>query len=93
MTATDPAHLTPEARQAILDAEVAKAVRHGWSVQSVSPAQAVLSRTKRIGFFWNLVLCVVTGFLWLIWIAYRALNRKTRTLVIAVDAYGRVTRR
>ena len=92
MSSTTPAPLAPEARQAVIDAEVAKAVRDGWTVQSVSAGQAVLSRTKRIGLLLNLLLVLVTGGLWLIWIIYRALNRKTKTLIISVDAYGRVTR-
>lgn len=86
------APLAPEARQAVIDAEVAKAVRDGWTVQSVGAGQAVLSRTKRIGLLLNLLLVLVTGGLWLIWIIYRALNRKTKTLIISVDAYGRVSR-
>lgn len=86
------APLAPEARQAVIDAEVAKAVRDGWTVQSVGAGQAVLSRTKRIGLLLNLLLVLVTGGLWLIWIIYRALNRKTKTLIISVDAYGRVSK-
>lgn len=92
MSSTTPAPLTPDARQAVIDAEVAKAVRDGWTVQSVSAGQAVLSRTKRIGLLLNLLLVLVTGGLWLIWIIYRALNRKTKTLIVSVDTYGRVTR-
>jgi len=84
--------LTPEAREQVLNAEVAKAARDGWAVQSVGGGQAVMSKAKRIGFLLNLILVLVTGGLWLIWILYRALNRKTKTLVITVDAFGKVSR-
>jgi hypothetical protein len=84
--------LTDEARLAVLNAEVAKYARQGWQVQSVVGNQAVLSKTKRIGWFWNLVLIGITFGIWLIVIIYRALNRKKNTLILTVDAYGKVKR-
>jgi len=90
--ATGPTPLDDATREAILQTEVAKAVRQGYSVQSVGAGQAVLTKTKRIGFFWNLILTLVTVGIWLIWIIYRALNRKRSTLIITVDAFGKVRR-
>lgn len=84
--------LGDEARLAKLNAEVAKYARQGWHVQSVTGFQAVLSRNKKIGFFWNAVLTLITGFIWLIVVAYRVINRKKRTLILTVDAYGKVKR-
>ena len=36
-------------------------------------------------------LVLLTGGLWLIYIVYRALNRKVQTVVITVDASGRIS--
>jgi hypothetical protein len=83
--------LSDEARTKILSTEVARYVQRGWAVQTFAGGQAVLSKNKRIGWFWNLVLVILTGGLWLIYIAYRALNRKKLTTIITVDASGRVT--
>jgi hypothetical protein len=81
----------PEATRAqILNAEVAKFVKRGWTVETTGSGQAVLSKNKRIGWFWNLILILLTGGLWLIYVVYRALNRKKLTAIITVDATGRV---
>lgn len=85
-----PAALPGDARAQILNAEVAKYAQRGWTVQTVSAGQAVLSKTRRMGWFWNLLLVLVTGGLWLIYVIYRALNRKVDTLIITVDAQGSV---
>lgn len=87
-----PAQLDPASRDAVLQAEVARAVRDGYTVQSVGAGQAVLTKAKRMGLLLNVLLLIVTGGLWVIYIIYRALNRKRRTLIITVDAYGRVSR-
>ena len=50
----------------------------------------MLSKNKRIGWFWNLILVILTGGLWLIYVIYRALNRKKLTAIITVDPYGKV---
>ena len=50
----------------------------------------MLSKNKRIGWFWNLILVILTGGLWLIYVIYRALNRKKLTAIITVDQYGNV---
>lgn len=83
--------LSEAARAQLLNNEVAKYARQGWTVQAVSAGQAVLSRVRRMGWFWNTVLVFVTAGLWLIYVIYRALNRKRDTLIIMVDAYGRVS--
>lgn len=93
MSDTSQTVLSDEARAALLNAEVAKQASRGWTVQTVSPGQAVLSRSSKIGWFWNILLSVITGGLWLIVVVYRVVNRKKETLVLSVDAYGRVTSR
>lgn len=84
------AALSEAARTQILNAEVARYAKHGWSVETATAGQAVLSKNKRIGWFWNLILVILTGGLWLIYIVYRALNRKKITAIITVDEFGRV---
>ena len=94
MTEVNAAGRTPlsdEARTQMLSTEVARYVQRGWTVQTFTAGQAVLSKNKRIGWFWNLILIILTGGLWLIYVAYRALNRKKLTTVVTVDASGRVT--
>jgi len=85
-----PAPLPEDTRTQVLNAEVAKYVQRGWTVQTFAAGQAVLSRNKRIGWFWNLILVILTGGLWLFYILYRALNRKKETAIITVDASGRI---
>jgi len=82
--------LSEESRAQILNAEVARYAQQGWTVNAVSPGQAVLSRVRRMGWFWNTVGVFITAGLWLIYVIYRALNRKTDTLIITVDPSGRV---
>jgi hypothetical protein len=93
---TNPVSKTPDplddaARAAILNAEVARYANQGWEVSSVSAGQGVLQRKKRIGWFWNLILTILTGGLWLIVIIIRVVNRKIETRIVRVDAYGRVS--
>jgi len=87
---TDAMPLSDDARARILNAEIARYAAQGWTVQTVSAGQAVLSRNKRMGWFWNLILVLITAGLWLIYVVYRALNRKKQTLVVTVDPQGRV---
>jgi hypothetical protein len=84
------APLPEDTRSQILNAEVARWAQRGWTVETVAAGQAVLSKNKRIGWFWNLILVILTGGLWLIYIVYRALNRKKLTAIITVDPYGNV---
>jgi hypothetical protein len=91
--AAGPVPLEDASRAAVLNAEVAKYASKGWTVQTVSPGQAVLSQNKRIGWFWNLILCLVTGGLWLIVVIVRVVNRKKQSLIITVDQFGKVRTR
>jgi hypothetical protein len=92
MTNTTPS-LDPAAREAALASALADYSRKGWQVTSTTPGQAILQRKKRIGWFWNLVLTLVTGGLWLIVVIVRLVNRKTETRVLVVDAFGKVSER
>ena len=76
-----------------LNAEVAKYVSKGFAVESAMPGQTILAKKNRIGLFWNVVLTVITGGLWLIVILYKVLNRKSSRVVLYVDGNGRVQRR
>ncbi len=51
-----------------------------------------MTKLVRMGWFWNTVLVIVTGGLWLIYLIYRALNRKRATVVLTVDQYGNISR-
>lgn len=85
--------VSDDTRAQVLNAEIAKYVNKGYTVQSSGAGQAVLTKNKRIGWFWNTVLVLLTAGLWLIYVIYKALNRKQDTLVINVDAYGKVSKR
>jgi hypothetical protein len=78
---------------AALNAEVARYAACGWTVSSVQGQQAVLQRQKRIGWFWNLILTLITGGLWLIVVIIRVVNRRVESLIVTVDAYGRISTR
>jgi len=93
MTAASAAPLPMEQLTAILNAEVARYAARGWTVSSVQGQQAVLQRKKRIGWFWNLILTLVTAGLWLIVVIIRVVNRKIESLILTVDGYGRVSTR
>lgn len=88
---------TPEAfgkskRSAVLNSELARYSREGWRVEHVANGQAILSKNKRIGWFWNIVLTILTFGLWLIVVIYKVLNRKKITMVITVDSNGVIHR-
>lgn len=93
MTESTIETITEDARAQILNAEIAKYASKGYTVQSSGAGQAVLTKNKRIGWFWNALLVLLTAGLWLIYVIYKALNRKQETIIITVDAYGRVSRR
>lgn len=65
-----------ENRIALLDNEVAKAVRSGWQVQSRTDFQAILTKPHKIGLWLNLALSLI--------------NRKHDTRTITVDVAGKV---
>ena len=85
--------LPMEQLTAVLNAEVARYAARGWTVSSVQGQQAVLQRQKRLGWFWNLILTLITGGLWLIVVIIRVVNRKIESLIVTVDAYGRISTR
>ena len=76
-----------------LNAEVARYTGKGYGVESSTPGQVVLAKKRRVGLFWNVVLSIITGGLWLIVVLYRVLNRKHDRVVLYVDASGAVKRR
>lgn len=82
--------LDPAQRSALLNAEVARWASKGWTVSSVGDGQAILQRKKRIGWFWNTILALVTAGLWLIVVIIRVVNRKIQTRIVTVDAYGAI---
>lgn len=87
-----PVPLDDAQRGAVLNAEVARLARDGYTVESNANMQAVLVKVRRMGWFWNTVLVIVTAGLWLIYVIYRALNRKKDTVILTVDQYGNVRR-
>ena len=66
----------------MLDQKVAEYVAKGYAVESRSESQAVMSRKARIGWFWNIVLSVLTGGIWLLVVLYKVINRKTERVVL-----------
>ena len=66
-----------------LDAQVQKYVNDGWAVESRTETQAVVTKKKRIGWFFNIVLSVLTGGLWLLVVLYKVINRKTERVVLS----------
>ena len=65
-----------------MDQKVAAYVAKGWAVESRTESQAVVSRKSRIGWFWNIVLSVLTGGLWLIVVLFKVINRKVERVVL-----------
>lgn len=84
---------TTAAQTNALQTEIARLSSQGWTVTSTTAGQAILQRKKRIGWFWNLVLTVLTGGLWLIVVIIRLVNRKTLTKVVTVSPEGVVSSR
>jgi hypothetical protein len=76
----------------MLDQAVAKHVSQGWSVESRTETQAVLSKKARIGWFFNILLTVLTGGLWGIVVIYKLVNRKVERKVLTADAAGNLIR-
>ena len=82
--------LTDDVRARLLNAEVARYAAQGWQVQAISADQAVMSKNKRIGWFWNLIFTFFTFGLWLFVVAFRVINRKRIALTVTVDPVGTV---
>ena len=93
MTNATDAALSTEARTEILNGEVARYASKGWTVSSVQGSQAVLTRKRKIGFWLNALLSVITGGLWLIVVLVKVINRKVENLILTVDAFGKVGKR
>ena len=74
----------------MLDQAVAEHVNKGWAVESRTETQAVVTRKSRIGWFWNIVLTVLTGGIWLLVVLYKVINRKVERKVLTVDQSGRL---
>jgi hypothetical protein len=85
--------LTTDQRSELLNIEVARYASKGWTVSSVSGTQAVLQRKKKIGFWLNFFLSVVTAGFWLIVVLVRVINRKVESLILSVDVNGKVNRK
>jgi hypothetical protein len=79
--------------QAALNSEVAKYVARGYAVESSAPGQVILSKKARIGVFWNIVLSILTGGLWLVVVAFKLINRKTSRVALTVNENGQVVSR
>ncbi len=75
-----------------LDAHVASFVARGYAVESRTASQVVLVKQRRIGWFWNTVLVLVTGGLWLIYVIYRVVNRKADRVVFTVGTDDKLRR-
>lgn len=84
-------YATFEERQDILNNEITRWVAQGWTVQTINGSQAILYKPKRVGIFWNFILTLLTGGLWLIVWLYKILNQKTYQVVINVNEFGNVS--
>jgi len=80
--------LTINQRVEILNVEVARLVSQGWVAESVAGTQAIMFRPRRIGWFWNILLTLVTSGFWLIIWVIRILKNKGQRIVIYVDDFG-----
>ena len=72
----------------MLDQAVAKYVGQGWAIESRTETQAVLTRKAKLGWFWNILLSVLTGGLWLIVVFFKLVNRKVERKVLTADTAG-----
>lgn len=65
-----------------MDQAVAQHVKQGWAIESRTDTQVVLTKKARIGWFFNIVLTVCTGGLWLLVVLYKVVNRKVERKVL-----------
>jgi Na+-transporting NADH:ubiquinone oxidoreductase subunit NqrC len=85
---TDPA--ITAARKATLSDQVALRVRGGWTVETQTDYQAVISKKKKPNHLLHLLLTIFTLGAWgIIWI-YLAVTAKTARQTITVDAAGQI---
>lgn len=87
---TESGELTLERRQEILQIEIRKYVSRGYTVQSASGTQAVLSKKKKIRVVTHIVLALLTVGFWLIIPLIQIINRKQSTLLVTIDQLGNV---
>jgi hypothetical protein len=85
-----PAALSADVRAQLLNSVIAAQAQAGWTVQTMSEGQAILSRNKRIGWALNLLLAFLTFGIWLIVVLVQIVNRKKETLIVTVDKFGNV---
>jgi hypothetical protein len=67
-----------------VSAEVTNWTDLGWKVVRSSSHEVVLERQKSLPFCLNVLLCLVTGFLWLIYWIPRARNPRIDTKVVSL---------
>ena len=65
-----------------MDQAVAQYVNKGWAVESRTDTQVVLTKKARIGWFWNTILSIFTGGIWLLVVLYKVVNRKVERKVL-----------
>ena len=75
---------------ALLNDEVARWAKNGWSVSSVSGGQAIVQRTVKLNWLLHILLSLLTAGLWLVVVAVLVINRKVETKVITVDNTGKI---
>ncbi|WP_375390107.1 hypothetical protein [uncultured Amnibacterium sp.] len=80
--------LSDDERRRILDRAVAKYVQHGYSIRSNDGRRAVVAKRQSVNVLLNLLLVLVTGGIWLIFLALRLLNWPTDRAVLTVDPTG-----
>lgn len=87
---TDSGTLSPDKLAALLDAEVARYARQGYTVTDRGARQVVLQRKARVRWLLWTILSILTVGIFLLVVLFRIVNRRTETIVITVDERGRV---
>lgn len=82
--------LTEAERRAVLERAVDAYVQEGYTLESLSSWQAVVTRRQRVRIGVNLALTIVTAGFWLVILALRLLNWPVDRAVLSVDAHGRL---
>jgi hypothetical protein len=67
-----------------VSAEITDWTDRGWKVISADSHEVVLERQRNLPFCLNVLLCLLTGFLWLIYWIPRARNPKIDTKIVSV---------
>lgn len=74
-----------------LDQAVSRYAREGYTVTSRTDSQAVLQRKERVRWLLWLLLALLTAGILLIVPIFKAVNRRTETVVLTLTPEGRVT--